>query len=164
MDSSPHPRPRRETQATKNARQIRANRLRDHLDSAAIVRGLVAGLTYTEIGAALGRPADDVHRLATQAVRAFCERYPIEQLVGLEHTRLERLHAVLWPGAIAGNIESIREVRALSAERRKLFGLDAPTRIAPVDPDGKPLSFTIEFVARPTAGWPRLPTGAADEA
>lgn len=58
---------------------------------------------------------------------------PATELKQLEDERLDALIAALWPVAMKagpGQIEAARELRRLSESRRKLHGLDAPTRRA----------------------------------
>ena len=43
--------------------------------------------------------------------------------------RFEKFVNALWPAALNGEVEAIREIRALSERHAKLMGLDAPTKI-----------------------------------
>lgn len=51
------------------------------------------------------------------------------QLRELEAARLDALQALAWPLARTGDLAAIRECRAISESRRRLFGLDAPQQV-----------------------------------
>lgn len=51
------------------------------------------------------------------------------QLRELEAARLDTLQAVAWDQAKAGDLAAVKECRAISESRRRLFGLDAPQQV-----------------------------------
>ncbi|MFW6344772.1 MAG: hypothetical protein ACOC0M_00350, partial [Halomonas sp.] len=54
-----------------------------------------------------------------------------------ELDRLDRLLLGLWPKATAGSVAHVDRAIKVMERRAKLTGLDAPTKIAPTDPDGE---------------------------
>jgi hypothetical protein len=54
----------------------------------------------------------------------------VEQARALEMARTDTLQAAIWPQALAGNLDAIKEVRGLMAHRLKLVpGLAAPVDV-----------------------------------
>jgi hypothetical protein len=83
---------------------------------------------YYDVQAALGT--------LDQAVKQKAER-----LRDLEAARLDRLTVALTPGIKAGMPGAILAAVRVMERRAKLFGLDAPTKIA--GPAGEPMSIRI---------------------
>ena len=103
----------------------------------------IAGATYRQIGAQLGVSEytayhdvqDELGRLdATLTEKA-------ERLRDLEARRLDQVTIALQPGIRAGDPRAILAAVRIMERRAKLFGLDAPTKIA--GPDGEAVSIRI---------------------
>lgn len=77
---------------------------------------------------------------AYKAVQRLLDRTEFESVQehrALESDRLDALHASYWPAAIHGDVKAAELVLKISAQRCRLLGLDAPTKlaVAAVDPD-----------------------------
>jgi AraC-like DNA-binding protein len=90
-----------------------------------------------------------------------------EEMRALIGDRQDRMIFALWGKAIKGDERAIDRVIAIDEKRAKLFGLNAPTKIAETDADGndKPesgaldaLRRAIERAARRRAGGSPQPT------
>lgn len=98
----------------------------------------IAGGSYAEIGRIVGCDKSTVCR-DIQAV--MTEIGELRDLAGedyreLELARLETLLARLSKRLSAGDPYAVDVARKLSESRRKLLGIDAPTKIAQTDPTG----------------------------
>jgi hypothetical protein len=88
------------------------------------------GLTYEQIAARLGYAGRaSAFKAISTALRETLQE-PADELRQLELERLDDLHCVLWPRAIAGNLRAVDGVLALMRRRAKLLGLDAPRETA----------------------------------
>lgn len=56
----------------------------------------------------------------------------------LEAARLDDVQASFWQRARSGDVKAAQTVLRVMERRAKLLGLDAPTLIAPTNPDGTP--------------------------
>jgi hypothetical protein len=109
----------------------------------------IVGATYRQIAAQLAvneRTAyyDVQHELAS--LDAVITQ-KAERLRDLEAARLDRLHVALAPGIQAGIPSTIVAAVRVMERRAKLFGLDAPTKIA--GPEGEPMSIRIVHTQLP---------------
>lgn len=110
----------------------------------------LAGLGFEHIGRSLGVTHRYVYKLYKEALNAIITPN-VEQLRKQE---AERLDSMLIPAmslimaarnkAVEGlpfelPVDAINCALKISERRARIFGLDAPTRVAPVNPDGKPL-------------------------
>lgn len=88
-----------------------------------------SGATFQQIADALGYAnAGTVHRMVRQALAAI----PVEAAEAYRAEELDRLDALqrgLWPAARSGNVRAAEACLRVMESRRKLLGLDAPTRI-----------------------------------
>lgn len=133
-----------------NGRYVRANTEVEHDAEAARLRG--QGLTYRAIAKKMGTSVSVAHARVQSAFRATLAE-PAEQARAVELARLEdahdhalavllREHLTVSHGKIIvgpdGNpliddgpiLQAIDRIRALSESRRKLLGLDAPSRVS----------------------------------
>ncbi|MEV5429260.1 hypothetical protein [Streptomyces sp. NPDC052701] len=84
------------------------------------------GKTYSEIAAALGYSDKSGARKLVQRALAARADPSAAQLRVIEGVRLDMLLRAVWPHAMKGETESVREAVRISERRAKLFGLDAP--------------------------------------
>lgn len=97
-----------------------------------------AGLTLRQIAAQLGVS----HETVSTDLDANREQWRADNTCDTTATidkELRRLDAMLVPmmlKAVKGDMQAIDRVIRIGESRRKLLGLDAPTKIAPVSPDG----------------------------
>lgn len=84
-----------------------------------------AGATYRQIGEALGISTATAHRRVTAA----CTEHVVPEL---EHYRritdeaYDRMIRSLAPAVIKGDVKAVDATRRIWADRRRMFGLDAP--------------------------------------
>lgn len=106
----------------------------------------LAAVPYRKIAAQLGVSEATVQKYVKQ-VNA---RLPIDSI---EHKRralwlrLERMTQAAWPSALGGDRFAIENVVRISDRQAKLYGLDAPLKIASTTPDGTawaPLALALD--------------------
>jgi DNA-binding CsgD family transcriptional regulator len=105
----------------------------------------LGGASYARIGEALGMTAGGAYK-AVDRLMARQEAESEEQtdkLRRLEAARCDRLLVGLWPRALRGDVQAIREALHISKRRSELLGLDAPRRQELSGPGGKPLVFDL---------------------
>lgn len=137
-----------------NGRYVRANTEVEHDAEAARLRG--QGLTYRAIAKKMGTSVSVAHARVQSAFRATLAE-PAEQARAVELARLEdahdaalavllREHLTVSHGKVitvkdehgddvpliddAPVLQAVDRIRALSESRRKLLGLDAPSRVS----------------------------------
>lgn len=86
------------------------------------------GTAYREIAENLGISVGHAHKLVQRELADIpaADRLALRDL---EAERLDTLQAIVWPLARAGDLAAIKECRAISESRRRLFGLDAPQQV-----------------------------------
>lgn len=90
-----------------------------------------SGLPYREISEQLGYWADESgarHAVARLLDRREAES--VDELRAVEGERLDALQAAHWQAALRGDIDATKVVLQVIDRRAKLFGLNAPTRLA----------------------------------
>lgn len=88
----------------------------------------LTGMTYAQIAEAL---TCDI-KTAYEDVRIGLEVAhiePAQEQVQLAYHRFERMIMAVWPRVLRGEIDAVKEARAIQTEINKLLGLNAPTRI-----------------------------------
>ena len=87
-----------------------------------------AGASYRNIADTLNVSMSTAHKYVQRELSEIpaADR---AQLRELEAARLDTLQAVAWDQAKAGDLAAIKECRAISESRRRLFGLDAPQQV-----------------------------------
>lgn len=96
-----------------------------------IYRLKLEGYNPKDIAYATQVPVSVVEDTIIRMAEASRSRLLAELSVGaiVEVDRLEAMHKALWPYAKAGEAAAIDRVMAISKDRRKLLGLDAPSGI-----------------------------------
>lgn len=88
----------------------------------------MAGLTYQQIGERLGISPDGARDLVQRTLHR-AEMRSVESLRELENTRLDRIQAGLWTKALEGDVQAVDAILRISAQRAKLNGLYAPSKL-----------------------------------
>ena len=121
--------------STANTGGRRLNATEKRLDALTLRR---RGSTFREIADKLGCSRAMVHKYVAGALREYAAANKEETEVyrALEADRLDALHAAIWPKAMNGDMRAVDRVLRIMERRAKLFGLDAPTKVAATTPDG----------------------------
>jgi len=100
-----------------------------------------AGASYRQIGKTLGTSQVQAYRDVQRMLQALAkvETDKARELRSLEDERLNDLLLVLWPQAKKGNLGAIDRIVRIMERRARLFGLDAPTKVAETTPEGMAL-------------------------
>jgi hypothetical protein len=109
----------------------------------------LGGASYARIGEALGMTAGGAYK-AVDRLMARQEAESDEKtdkLRRLEAARCDRLLVGLWPRALRGDVQAIREALHISKRRSELLGLDAPRRQELSGPDGGPIEFDLSALS-----------------
>lgn len=94
------------------------------------------GNTYEAIAVALGYTDRSSARKAVErAGKRLSSETPAE-LRTIEFSRLERLHKVVFPLALTGDLDAVDAALKIAARRMRLLGLDTP-HVAVTDPDAE---------------------------
>ena len=127
------------SESATSARKLRGAERREQA-----LRLRIAGRTYPEIAAELGMSRAGAHKTVTvalAALRAQCNEsaeqmrtLETERLVGIIRDADEILRSP--ETGEAGRLRALELKVKASESLRKLWGLDAPTKIAPTTPDG----------------------------
>lgn len=106
----------------------------------------LTGLSFEKIGQALVNDPDIGRPVSTTTVKKAFARAMIVQRAQLEAAadevraielaRLDHMLARLWPAVNKGDEKSIDRAIKIGERRAKLLGLDAPAKVAPVNPAG----------------------------
>src|SRR5690349_5550834 len=100
------------------------------------------GYTELEISREIGRAQSTTHQILVDALDQQDEQVDLARARyrRLELARLELpvrgLAKLASPSRGKPDLEAVRVWERLSASRRDLLGLDAPTKVAPTDPSG----------------------------
>ncbi|MBN8474409.1 hypothetical protein [Sulfuritalea sp.] len=119
--------------AKASARKLRAAEVQ-----AGVLQLRKAGLPFSKIGEQLGISRAHACKVAKRALVEFHVNAAADaaDLLALSVARLDHLLTTLWPKATAGNLGAVDRVLAIEQRRARLLGLEAPSKIAPVDPSG----------------------------
>lgn len=107
---------------------------------------MVVGKTERQIAAEMGVSPAGAHAMCHAIIDIYTERRGelADKYRSMELQRLEHATAALAPKVKKGNLLAIDRWVRLSESRRKLLGVDAPTKQAISGPDGGPVR--VEFV------------------
>ena len=97
------------------------------------------GMTMREIGERLGVTPQAAHLSLKNALESLADetRGEAERYRELERLRLETCLQGIYEQATNGDLFAIDRVIKISDRLARLYGLNAPTRIAPTDPTGQ---------------------------
>ena len=113
------------------------------------------GLSYRAIGDALGVSHGQAYNDVMRALRQLAKKQDgiAEELRILEDQRLDDMLAPMMTQAKRGNQGAVDRVLRIMDRRARLWGLDAPQKIAPTDPSGEhEYSGVREDIQRQLAG------------
>lgn len=105
------------------------------------------GLSYRAIGAAAGCSHVHAWRLITRAMETVNDRTAEDARV-LRTLEAERLDAILqgvWDRAAEGDLPAVDRVLKIMERRARLFGLDAPAKVAPTTPEGDGVTIRVVY-------------------
>lgn len=110
-----------------------------------------AGLSYREIGKVNGTSANTAWRdvEAAMALTREAVKEQAEHLRDIELRRLDKAQRALQSGVNAGDPKAVHAMLKVMERRARLLGLDAPTKIANTDTEGRditPISITFRDV------------------
>lgn len=96
------------------------------------------GHTFAAIAVALGKPMPTVKAAYQRSLMRTRSETDVarEQLRAMEVARLDHYLSKMAPQIDKGDERAIDRAIRIADRRAKLLGLDAPTKIAPVTPDG----------------------------
>jgi DNA-binding CsgD family transcriptional regulator len=101
------------------------------------------GYSYREIGVVLGvshkTAHEDVQRVLAEL--ATLRQASAAEYVAMELERLDMAQQALAAHLETGDPQIVNSWVKVSESRRKLLGLDAPTKIAATNPDGTPAAY-----------------------
>jgi transposase-like protein len=117
---------------TSKKRLIAAERQREALDLRR------QGYSYSMIAERIGVSAQTCFRYVRDGIDSIIKetKEEAEEIRTLELERLDELLRALWPGATDGEPQAIDKALKIMERRAKMLGLDAPTKVAPTNPDG----------------------------
>jgi len=89
------------------------------------------GKSVRDIATELGITVDGAYKCIATAMRAMAtkESSTAVELRAINNARLEALLAAIWGRAVSGDDAAIDRARAIIADLRKMWGLDAPTQV-----------------------------------
>ncbi len=127
-----------------SARTLRA---RQHEQQALELR--LGGASYARIGEALGMTAGGAWKAVDRLMArqdAQCEE-TADKLRRLEAARCDRLLVGVWPRALQGDVQAVREALRISKRRSELLGLDAPRRQELSGPEGGAIELDLSALS-----------------
>lgn len=103
----------------------------------------VQGHQYVRIAAELGWADESGARHAVSRLLDRREAESVDELRKVHSARLEGVRSAFWPTAMSGDTDAARIVLRTLADLSRLFGLDAPARVA-VGPTVSDVEFANE--------------------
>lgn len=96
------------------------------------------GHSFRDIGRKLGISHTAAHKHVQKGLEnlARTTEDKANMLMLMEVARIDRLHQGCWDDAINGDLQAIDLVLKLMERRAKLFGLDAPNKVAQTNVEG----------------------------
>lgn len=113
-----------------------------------------SGMTYQQIADEIGISVSGAFKHVSKALATFRAKAAeeAETVAALEAERLDSLHQALWPKAIQGDMPAVDRVLKIMERRAKLYGLDAPTKLAATTPGGEEEAQRGVIIVPATAG------------
>ena len=116
-----------------------------------------AGVSYQQIADAIGyKDASGAWRAVKAGLKKTLQE-PADDLRKLELERLDSAAAAIYPSVKQGQYGAIDRWIKIMERRAKLLGLDAPTKIAPVDPDGNKYELIVRYATTDNKPPPATP-------
>jgi hypothetical protein len=122
------PRPESKNEVTELPDRPRLSRAERERRDEKVLRLFLTGLTYREIGAAVGlRSVSGVHRVVQRELAAGARRRGVltEDAFDVWQERTEALFQVHWERALDGDYRSAELCRKLLAQQARVYGLGA---------------------------------------
>lgn len=88
----------------------------------------LSGLSWAQIGERLNISASGAKALVNRSLER-AESRNVEDMRALENARLDRAQAAIWPGVLKGEKSAVSAYLQISAARRQMNGLNAPTQM-----------------------------------
>ena len=109
------------------------------------------GSTFAEIASHCGCGVTRAYQYVDGELRKLAKQSEESAtlLRTLESERLDRLQASIWEQAEAGELRAVDRIIKIMERRAKLFGLDGPTKVAAMDPDGQDTRASVVLVPAP---------------
>jgi len=106
------------------------------------------GQTYQQIGGQLGVSKQSAYRLVARALAELTHKTKevTEALVRLELERYDAMLYALWLKVEDGKESAILAALRISDARRKLLGMDAPTKTSLTDPSGEEAADVVIYI------------------
>lgn len=97
-----------------------------------------AGFTYQEIADQIGMTRGNAYKLVAEAMQEFKTESAEEaqEVKRVELARLDHATRAIWSQVANGNHGAIDRLLRIMDRRAKLLGLDAPSKLAPTNPEG----------------------------
>lgn len=101
----------------------------------------LSGLTYRRIAEAMNTDVGTAYRYVAEVMRETAQLAgeTAAELRQVELDRIDRLWEITFAVAETGDLDAVEKCRRLSESRRKLLGLDAPTKLEHGGPGGGPV-------------------------
>jgi hypothetical protein len=105
---------------------------------AQIIQLRKAGMTQREISRQTGRSLSWVNQQLQKALADYTKATAsdVEEMRATESIRLDAALRAIWPQVLRGNQGAIDRMIRIGERRARLYGFDAPSKIAPTDPSG----------------------------
>ncbi len=104
-----------------------------------------AGVSYSRVAEVLGyASASGAHKAVSSALKKTLQE-PAAELRTLEIERLDAMLSAIWASVKQGQYGAQDRALKIMERRAKLLGLDAPVKIAPVDPDGNKYELLVKY-------------------
>lgn len=96
------------------------------------------GWSYGRIANQLGITKSSAHKAVTKAMTEVQQLLDTdaETARAMELERLDELQSYLWLPASKANAQAVEKILKIMERRAKLMGLDAPSKVAPTNPNG----------------------------
>lgn len=127
------------------AQKTAPDRVQAEVNTQEALRLRSAALPYSQIAARLQVSKSTAFGYVTRALEDLREerRKRADVLLDLELDRLDIAQRSIWAQVLRGDLHALAVFLRLSERRSRLLGLDAPSKLAPTDPNGNPLQGAV---------------------